>query len=43
VDYALHQKVGIYSDNPRMRISYLPGAKIYYQIEGEALAIKAGI
>jgi hypothetical protein len=43
VDYALHSQVGIYSDDPNMRISYIPGASIHYQIEGEALAIKAGI
>ncbi|CAG8563852.1 5518_t:CDS:2 [Gigaspora margarita] len=43
VDYALHNKVGIYSNKPFLRVSFKPSEKITWQIEGEALAIKAGV
>jgi hypothetical protein len=43
VDYALRGKIGIYSDSPFLRISFIPTQKIDWQIEGEALAILSGV
>jgi len=43
VDYALRGKVGIYSDSPFLRVSFIPTEKIDWQIEGEALAILSGV
>lgn len=43
VDYALHNKVGIYCNEPYLRMSFKPITNINYQIEGEALAIKCGL
>jgi len=55
VDYALHSKVGIWSNKPLLRLSLSitsnlkiangldPSEDIKWQIEGEALAIKLGV
>jgi hypothetical protein len=43
VDYALHNKISVYCQNPFMRVHFRPQEKIHWQIEGESLAIKTGI
>jgi len=43
VDYALNQKIGIWSTDFDLKLSFKPKEKINWQIEGEALAIKYGL